>query len=82
MSTVRRHRRMAVRWAAHEAGMRNVPLSLIHVIDTPPSGLLALGGAVSSAAHRNRGLAENGRRKDHFGRRQSCRRQRPKRRAS
>ena len=37
---------LAVRWAAHEAGMRNVPLSLIHVIDTPPSGLLALGGAV------------------------------------
>ena len=36
----------AVRWAAHEAEMRNVPLSLIHVIDTPPSGLLALGGAV------------------------------------
>jgi nucleotide-binding universal stress UspA family protein len=36
---------MAVRWAAREAGMRNVPLSLIHVIDTPPSGLLALGGA-------------------------------------
>lgn len=37
---------LAVRWAAHEAGMRNVPLSLIHIIDTPPSGLLALGGAV------------------------------------
>lgn len=37
---------LAVRWAAHEAGMRNVPLSLIHVIDMPPSGLLVLGGAV------------------------------------
>jgi nucleotide-binding universal stress UspA family protein len=35
---------MAVRWAAREAVMRNVPISLIHVIDTPPSGLLALGG--------------------------------------
>jgi nucleotide-binding universal stress UspA family protein len=36
---------MAVRWAAREAGMRNVPLSIIHIIDMPPSGLLALGGA-------------------------------------
>jgi hypothetical protein len=36
---------MAVRWAAREAGMRTVPLSIIHIIDTPPSGLLALGGA-------------------------------------
>src|SRR5271166_4543990 len=36
---------MAVRWAAREAGMRNVPLSIIHIIDIPPSGLLALGGA-------------------------------------
>lgn len=37
---------LAVRWAAHEAGMRNVPLSLILVIDMPPSVLLAAGGAV------------------------------------
>lgn len=36
----------AVRWATDEAAMRNVPLSLIHVVDTPPAGLLALGGAV------------------------------------
>ena len=36
--------KMAVRWATREAGMRNVPLSLIHVIDTPPWGSLALGG--------------------------------------
>lgn len=35
---------MAVRWAAREAGMRNVPLNLIHLIDEYPSGLLALGG--------------------------------------
>jgi nucleotide-binding universal stress UspA family protein len=36
--------RMAVRWAAREAGMRNVPISLICAIDTPPWGSLALGG--------------------------------------
>ena len=34
----------AVRWAAAEASMRSVPLSLIHVIERPPSGLVALGG--------------------------------------
>jgi nucleotide-binding universal stress UspA family protein len=34
----------AVRWAAREAEMSNVPLSLIHVVDTPPWGSLALGG--------------------------------------
>ncbi len=34
----------AVRWAAAEASMRNIPLSLIHVIERPPWGLLALGG--------------------------------------
>jgi nucleotide-binding universal stress UspA family protein len=37
---------MAVRWAARAAGMRNVPLGLICVIETPSSGLLALGGGV------------------------------------
>ncbi len=36
--------RTAVRWAAREAAMRNVSLSLIHVIERPPWGLLALGG--------------------------------------
>src|SRR5271165_7231899 len=35
---------MAVRWAAQEAGMRNVPLSLVHVVERPPWGMLALGG--------------------------------------
>jgi nucleotide-binding universal stress UspA family protein len=35
---------MAVRWAAREAEMRKVPLSLIHVVDTSPWGSLALGG--------------------------------------
>jgi nucleotide-binding universal stress UspA family protein len=35
---------LAVRWAAREAGMRNVPLSLVHVVERPPWGLLALGG--------------------------------------
>jgi nucleotide-binding universal stress UspA family protein len=35
---------MAVRWATREAVMRNVSLSLIHVVDRPPWGLLALGG--------------------------------------
>src|SRR5437879_1975271 len=35
---------MAVQWAAREAGMRNIPLSLIHIIGTPPWGSLALGG--------------------------------------
>jgi nucleotide-binding universal stress UspA family protein len=35
---------MAVRWAAREAGMRNVPLSIVHVIERPPWGLVALGG--------------------------------------
>jgi nucleotide-binding universal stress UspA family protein len=35
---------MAVRWAAREAEMRNVPLSLIHVIERPPRGLVSLGG--------------------------------------
>jgi len=34
----------AVRWAAREAAMRNVALSLVHVIEQPPWGLLALGG--------------------------------------
>lgn len=34
----------AVRWAAGEAAMRNVPLSLIHVVERPPWGLVALGG--------------------------------------
>jgi nucleotide-binding universal stress UspA family protein len=35
---------MAVRWATREAVMRNVPLSLIHAVDRPPWGSLALGG--------------------------------------
>jgi nucleotide-binding universal stress UspA family protein len=35
---------MAVRWAVYEAEMRNIPLSLIHVIDTPAWGSLTLGG--------------------------------------
>jgi nucleotide-binding universal stress UspA family protein len=34
----------AVRWAAREAGMRNVPLSLVHIVERPPWGLVALGG--------------------------------------
>ncbi|BBX45875.1 universal stress protein [Mycobacterium cookii] len=34
----------AVRWAAREAAMRHVSLSLVHVIERPPWGLLALGG--------------------------------------
>ncbi len=34
----------AVRWAAREAAMRNVSLSLVHVIERPPWGMLALGG--------------------------------------
>jgi nucleotide-binding universal stress UspA family protein len=34
---------MAVRWAARVAGTRNLPLSLVHVIETPPWGLFALG---------------------------------------
>jgi len=38
----------AVRWAACEAGMRNVPLSLVHVIERPPWGLVALGGGAVS----------------------------------
>jgi nucleotide-binding universal stress UspA family protein len=35
---------VAVRWAAREAEMRNVPLSLVHIIERPPWGMLALGG--------------------------------------
>lgn len=35
---------MAVRWAAREAGMRNVALSLVHVVERSPWGVLALGG--------------------------------------
>ena len=35
---------VAVRWAAREAGMRHVPLSLVHVVERPPWGLVALGG--------------------------------------
>jgi nucleotide-binding universal stress UspA family protein len=35
---------MAVRWAAREAAMRNVPLSLVHVVERPPWGLVSLGG--------------------------------------
>jgi nucleotide-binding universal stress UspA family protein len=35
---------MAVRWAAREAGMRNIPLSLVHVVERPSWGLFALGG--------------------------------------
>ena len=34
----------AVRWAAREAEMRNVPLSLVHIVERPPWGMLALGG--------------------------------------
>jgi nucleotide-binding universal stress UspA family protein len=34
----------AVCWAAREAAMRHVPLSLVHVIERPPWGLVALGG--------------------------------------
>jgi nucleotide-binding universal stress UspA family protein len=40
---------IAVRWAAREAGMRNVPLSLVHVIESPPWGMLALGGGAVPA---------------------------------
>ncbi len=38
---------MAVRWAAHEAVMRNVVLTLVHAIDTPAWELVALGGPVA-----------------------------------
>lgn len=34
----------AVGWAAHEASMRNVPLDIVHVITTPPWGLVSLSG--------------------------------------
>jgi nucleotide-binding universal stress UspA family protein len=34
----------AVRWAAHEAEMRNVSLSLVHVVEQSPWGLSGLGG--------------------------------------
>lgn len=38
---------MAVRWATRVAMMRNLPLSLVHAVDTAPWGSLALqGGAV------------------------------------
>jgi len=36
----------AVRWAAREAVLRNVPLHLVHLIDTPPWGSLAFGREV------------------------------------
>jgi nucleotide-binding universal stress UspA family protein len=39
-----RSSKIAVQWAAGEAGMRNIPLNLIHIIATPPWGSLALGG--------------------------------------
>jgi nucleotide-binding universal stress UspA family protein len=35
---------VAVCWAAREAEMRNVPLSIVHIIERPPWGMLALGG--------------------------------------
>ncbi len=34
----------ALRWAAHEATMRNVLLTVVHAIDTPAWDLVALGG--------------------------------------
>ncbi len=38
---------MAVRWATRVAVMRNLPLSLVHAVDTAPWGSLALhGGAI------------------------------------
>ncbi|HLR98611.1 universal stress protein [Mycolicibacillus parakoreensis] len=40
--------RTAVRWAAAEAAARAVPLTLVHVIDTPPWNLLAVGGPVAA----------------------------------
>jgi nucleotide-binding universal stress UspA family protein len=39
----------AVRWAAREAEMRNVPLSLVHIVERPPWGMLALGGGAVPA---------------------------------
>ena len=38
----------AVRWAAHAAAMRNLPLTLVNVIDTPSWDLIALGGPVAA----------------------------------
>lgn len=40
--------RAAVRWAAGEAADRGVPLTVVHVIDTPPWNLLAVGGPVAA----------------------------------
>ena len=37
----------ALQWAAHEAVLRNVTLTVVHVIDTPPWNLLAVGGPVA-----------------------------------
>lgn len=34
----------AVGWAAREAAMRNIPLDIIHVVATPPWGLVSLSG--------------------------------------
>ncbi len=34
----------AVAWAAREAGMRNIPLDIVHIIATPPWGLVSLSG--------------------------------------
>lgn len=44
---------MALRWAAQEAASRSVTLTIVHIIDTPPWNLLAVGGpaaAVPNAA--------------------------------
>ncbi|HEU4361252.1 MAG TPA: universal stress protein [Mycobacterium sp.] len=38
---------VAVRWAAHEAAMRNVVLTVVHVIGAPAWDLVALGGPVA-----------------------------------
>ena len=54
----------AVRWAAHEARMRNVPLTLVHVVVTPswgPTPWLLSDAPLPVPAEQDPALEESGR---------------------
>jgi hypothetical protein len=71
--------RVAVRWAAHEATVRNVPLTPVHVVSTPAVSSSALSWPAVPIPRRTAPMAGRRSRKGHGRRDQAGRRQRRRR---
>ena len=71
--------RVAVRWAAHEATVRNIPLTPVHVVSTPAASSSALSWPAVPIPAELRQWQEDESRKGHDRRDQARRRQRRRR---